>query len=170
MLRSTRHSLIADRSRNLSRPGIRPSLALPQVWRTDGGHRTTYCCSTPTPFSTNVGHYCGMKRLAHNSKPPHGSPRSAPVRPTPDTIPTPRPLSHFFRHRFSLPHARGPPPRLLCRLRQLQHPSFAPFNLHKARVRRASGFLLTAFSNARPNPLFCSTHLTTRRASEKVLA
>jgi hypothetical protein len=32
--------------------------------------------------------------------------------------------------------------------------------LHKARVRRASGFLLTAFSNARPNPLFRSTLLT----------
>jgi hypothetical protein len=33
---------------------------------------------------------------------------------------------------------------------QLQHLSLAPFNLHKTRVRRASGFLLTAFSNARP--------------------
>jgi len=32
--------------------------------------------------------------------------------------------------------------------------------LHKARVRRASGFLLTAFSNARPNPLFPSTLIT----------
>src|SRR5205807_5140958 len=41
-----------------------------------------------------------------------------------------------------------------------QHLSFAPFNLHKARVRRASGFLLTAFSNARPNLLFRSTLLT----------
>jgi hypothetical protein len=36
--------------------------------------------------------------------------------------------------------------------RQLQHLSFAPFNLHKTRVRRATGFLLMAFSNARPNP------------------
>ena len=35
--------------------------------------------------------------------------------------------------------------------RQLLHPSLAPFNLHKARVRRASGFLLTAFSNATPH-------------------
>ena len=39
---------------------------------------------------------------------------------------------------------------------QLQPLSLAPFNLHKTRVRRASGFLLTAFSNARPNPLFRS--------------
>ena len=54
--------------------------------------------------------------------------------------------------------------------RQLQHLSFPPFNLHKARVRRTSGFLLTAFSNARPSPLFCSTQLTTGRASEKALA
>jgi hypothetical protein len=32
--------------------------------------------------------------------------------------------------------------------------------LHNDRVHRASGFLLTAFPNARPNPLFCSTQLT----------
>src|SRR5205807_7806801 len=44
--------------------------------------------------------------------------------------------------------------------RQLQHLSFAPFNFHKARVRRASGFLLTAFSTACPNLLFRSTLLT----------
>lgn len=44
--------------------------------------------------------------------------------------------------------------------RQLQHLSFAAFNLHKTRVRRATGFLLTAFSSARPNPLFGSTQLT----------
>jgi hypothetical protein len=43
---------------------------------------------------------------------------------------------------------------------QPQHLSLAPFNLHKPRVRRASGFLLTAFSNARPNPLFRSTLIT----------
>ena len=55
MLRSTGHSSITDRTGNLHHPGIGPALALPQVWRTDGGHRTTYCCSTPTPFSTNVG-------------------------------------------------------------------------------------------------------------------
>ena len=34
---------------------------------------------------------------------------------------------------------------------ELLHLSLAPFNLHKARVRRASGFLLTAFSNATPH-------------------
>src|SRR5437588_7534096 len=34
---------------------------------------------------------------------------------------------------------------------ELLHLSLPPFNLHKARVRRASGFLLTAFSNATPN-------------------
>jgi hypothetical protein len=35
--------------------------------------------------------------------------------------------------------------------------------LHKARVRRASGFLLTAFSNARP-PIVCSAPLSSPRA------
>jgi hypothetical protein len=38
--------------------------------------------------------------------------------------------------------------------RQLQHLFLTPFNLHKARVRRASGFLLTAFSNATPHTFF----------------
>jgi short subunit dehydrogenase len=33
-------------------------------------------------------------------------------------------------------------------------PSLAPFNLHNSRVRRASGFLLTAFSNATPHTFF----------------
>jgi len=35
--------------------------------------------------------------------------------------------------------------------RELLRPSIAPFNLHKSRVRRASGFLVTAFSNATPH-------------------
>ena len=65
--------------------------------------RTTYRCSNPTPFSTSVGHNCGMKRLAHNSKTLHGSPRSAPVRPAPDLIPTSRPVSHRFPPSILLP-------------------------------------------------------------------
>ena len=51
--------------------------------------------------------------------------------------------------------------------RQLQLLSLALFNLHKARVRRATGFLLTAFSNARPNLLFRSTLLTTGAPPKK---
>jgi hypothetical protein len=38
--------------------------------------------------------------------------------------------------------------------RELLHPSLALFNLHKSRVHRASGFLLTAFSNATPHTFF----------------
>jgi hypothetical protein len=38
--------------------------------------------------------------------------------------------------------------------REPLHPLLAPFNLHKSRVRRASGFLLTAFSNATPHTFF----------------
>jgi hypothetical protein len=49
--------------------------------------------------------------------------------------------------------------------RQLQHLCLTPFNLHKARVRRASGFLLTAFSNARPNPLFRSPRARLRKST-----
>jgi hypothetical protein len=69
----------------------------------DGGHRTTYRCSNPTPFSTTVGHNCDMKLLLHNSNPLHGSPRSAHVRPAPDLIPTSRPLSHRFPPSILLP-------------------------------------------------------------------
>ncbi|GEM_PF-1380967 len=96
MLRSTGRSSSADRTGNLH-PGIGPSLALSRVWWTHGGHRTTYRCSNPTTFSTTVGHYCGMKQLSHNSKTPHGSPRSARVCPAPDSIPTSHPLSHRFQ-------------------------------------------------------------------------
>ena len=47
----------------------------------------------------------------------------------------------------------------LCDSRKLLQPLLAPFNLHKSRVRRASGFLLTAFSNATPHTSFQSCAL-----------
>ncbi len=47
--------------------------------------------------------------------------------------------------------------------RELLHPSLAPFNLHKSRVRRASGFLLTAFSNATPHTFFQPSALPASR-------
>jgi hypothetical protein len=47
--------------------------------------------------------------------------------------------------------------------RELLHPLLAPFNLHRPRVRRASGFLLTAFSNATPHTFFSLEHLSRRR-------
>jgi hypothetical protein len=95
---------------------IRPSLALPQVWRTNGGHRTTYCCSNPTPFSTTFGEYCRMKRLYHNSKTLHGSP-APPASALPLTRSLLRALFHAVSdHRFLPPHARGSPPPLPCRL------------------------------------------------------
>src|SRR6202162_6221792 len=65
------------------------------------------------------------------------------------------PQSRFrFKPLFALAHARrllrhGPrPPRQLLQI------SLALFNLHKYRPRRASGFLLTAFSNATPHTFF----------------
>jgi hypothetical protein len=75
---------------------------------------------------------------------------------------SPSPLDTFFmpqsgfhfKRRFALAHA----PRLLRHgprpSRQLLQISLTPFNLHKYRVRRASGFLLTAFSNATPHTFF----------------
>ena len=54
--------------------------------------------------------------------------------------------------------------------RKLLHPSLAPFNLHKSRVRRASGFLLTAFSNATPRTSLSALSTHPGVASEKALA
>ena len=54
--------------------------------------------------------------------------------------------------------------------RELLHPSLTPFNLHKSRVRHASGFLLTAFSNATPHIFFSDLSTHPRVASEKALA
>src|SRR5215472_4312663 len=47
--------------------------------------------------------------------------------------------------------------------RELLHPLLPPFNLHNSRVRRASGFLLTAFSNATPHTFFSLQHSSLRR-------
>ena len=60
-------------------------------------------------------------------------------------------LTYGYRLLFAQAH------RLLLhlagRLPRTSTNPFAPFNLHKSRVRRASGFLLTAFSNATPHTL-----------------
>jgi hypothetical protein len=54
--------------------------------------------------------------------------------------------------------------------RELLHLSLAAINLHKARVHRASGFLLTAFSNATPHTFFSALSTHPGVASEKALA
>jgi hypothetical protein len=76
------------------------------------------------------------------------------VSPSPlDTFSMPQSRFRFKRH-FTLAHAR----RLLCHRPRPPPPllqtSLAPFNLHKYRAHRASGFLLTAFSNATPHAFF----------------
>jgi hypothetical protein len=53
LLSTTRSSTaIADRTRSLPCPGTELILALSQMWRPHGGHRETYGCPDPTPFST----------------------------------------------------------------------------------------------------------------------
>jgi len=42
---------IADRTRSFPCPATQPTLALSQMWRPHGGHRETYGCPDPTPFS-----------------------------------------------------------------------------------------------------------------------
>jgi len=56
-----------------------------------------------------------------------------------------------FRHRFVFAQCPDSFSTRLDDSHELLHLSLAPFNLHKSRVRRASGFLLTAFSNATPD-------------------
>ena len=54
LLSTTRSSTaIADRTKHFPCSGTEPelTLALSQVWRKDGGHRETYRCPDPTPFS-----------------------------------------------------------------------------------------------------------------------
>jgi hypothetical protein len=52
---------LADRTRSLPCPGTEPALALSQMWRPHGGHRETYCCPAPTPFSALSGRSRSMK-------------------------------------------------------------------------------------------------------------
>jgi hypothetical protein len=68
-------------------------------------------------------------------------------------------LPDVWSYLLRLPHTSGAPQ---------QTPS-ASFNLHNHRVRRASGFLLTALSNARPAALFLPTLSCEGRASDKAL-
>src|SRR6202044_389876 len=97
------------------------------------------------------------KPFLHNSKTLQGSPRSSPARPAPCLIPTSRrPLSHRF------PPSILPPPLSTASTSASvpTHSNFntsprASFNLHTHRVRRATAFLPTAFSNAR-TPYLCS--------------
>ena len=68
--------------------------------------------------------------------------------------------SHHFRPSILAPRRSRTSPAASVSTPTNFNPLLAPFNFHKARVRHASGFLLTAFSNARPNILFRSTRLT----------
>src|SRR5271169_2237546 len=60
MLSITRRAA-ADRPRNLRHPITPPALALSQLWRPHGGHRETYGCPNPTPFSAMPGYRCHVK-------------------------------------------------------------------------------------------------------------
>src|SRR5262249_34724941 len=120
---------------------------------TDDRCGTIHLGTTPTPFSTAPGYSC-MNSLVHTPHCRRPSERLAEVclRYTQRSSSCPR----FGSLRPSTPVRVGAPaPTIsLDDSRKLLHASLAPFNLHKARVRRASGFLLTAFSNATPHTFF----------------
>src|SRR5216683_4127641 len=151
--------------RNPTRFGVVPSVV--DRWRSSN--------DLPQLKSNSVLHH-GCSQLRHEAAPPQleNSARFTALRPRP---PRSRPHPYFAPciPPFSTIHY---PSRALDNLHlrfradsgPLQHLPLAPFNLHKDRVRRASGFLLTAFSNARPQT-FAPLHTADQgRASEKALA
>jgi hypothetical protein len=105
-----------------------------------------------------------MKSLPHTPHCRHAPERLAEVclRYTPDIFflspPSLTPAIDSPLHRCAGSFCTGPDDS-----RELLHPSLAPFNLHKSRVRRASGFLLTAFSNTTPLTSFSLEHSSRRR-------
>ena len=125
--------------------------------------RAIHSGTAPGPFSTAPGHGC-MKSLTHTPHCRLAAERLArSVSPLPPDIfflSPPRLTSAIDSslHRCADSSSTG-----LDDSRELLHPSLAPFNLHKSRVRRASGFLLTAFSNTTPTPSFSLQHSSRRR-------
>src|SRR5579859_2079949 len=73
------------------------------------------------------------------------------------------PAQVHFRHRLVSAQCAASFSTRLDGSRELLHLSLAPFNLHRYRVRRASGFLLTAFSNATPHTFLSLEHSSRRR-------
>ena len=119
----------------------------------DGGPRTIHSGTTPTPFSTTPSHGC-MKSLTHTPHSRCASQRFAKVclRYTQtSSLSLPRLTSAIHS---SLHSCAACSSTHLYDSREPLHPSLAQFNLHNSRVRRASGFLLTAFSNATPHTFF----------------
>src|SRR6266700_4773544 len=128
------------RNRNLF--GAAPTVA--DRWRSSN--------DSPRLNSNSVLHHC-CSLLPHEIARPQPEssarfiaprPRPSDSRPDPYFTPSVTPSSTIDSR------SHLPADLLLCfrnDSRQLQHLSLAPFNFHKSRVRRASGFLLPAFSN-----------------------
>src|ERR1700728_142683 len=149
--------------RNPTRFGVAPSVV--ERWRSSN--------DLPQLKSNSVLHH-GCSQLRHETAPPQleNSARFTALRPRPPrsspdpySAPCTSPSSTIDSHSHALHNLHL---RFRADSGRLQHLCLTPFNLHKDRVRRASGFLLTAFSNARPN--LCSPHTAHQgRASEKAL-
>jgi hypothetical protein len=124
--------------------GAAPTVADP--WRSPN--------DLPLLKSNSVLHLCGSQLRHETARPQLENsarltalrPRPPFSRPDPCFAPCIPPFSTFDSPSHPLDNLHL---RFRADSRQLQHLFLAPFNLHKGRVRRASGFLLTAFSNAR---------------------
>ena len=159
-----------NESETSTAPTPQPLWRCPKCGGPMARRRTIHRGTTPTPFSTAPGHGC-MKSLAHTPHCRRASERFAEV-----CLRYPQTSSSCSRLGSLRPSTRlctrcaGCYSSGLDDSRELLHPSLAPFNLHKSRVRRASGFLLTAFSNATPHTFFSALSTHPGVASEKALA
>jgi hypothetical protein len=156
---------IANRNRNSHVPAHEPHLVVSPMWRPCGDDRAINCRSDPTSLPTQGVDSCGMKSLSHfeNFACPTALRRRVSCH---QNIPsftrlmfnatTPQHLSTDLIDSITTPPAVRVPPSPTCN-------SHGP----TASAANASGFLLTALSNARINT--CWSALSNLRASDKAL-
>jgi hypothetical protein len=98
---------IAHRTRSFPCPGSEPTSALSQMWRPHGGHRETYGCPDPTPFSPLHRRSRRMIPISQNRKPRSvfrldppscALPPKKVLVPDPESVPTA--ILFYFHHRL----------------------------------------------------------------------
>src|SRR5215469_15977077 len=104
-----------------------------------------------------------MKSLPHNNACPRGSARSADVCLRRCSISSSCPRVGSLQPLSRPCPCAGSSATGFHHASKLLHFCLAPFNLHRARVRRLSGFLLTAVSNATPHAFLQPQALILRR-------
>jgi hypothetical protein len=118
---------------NRIRFGAAPGVADP--WRSSNDLALLKSNSVLLHCGLLLRHETARPQLENSARFPALRPRP----PAPDPIPTSGPLSHRFQPSIPAPTpSRRPLLHFSADPHQLQHFSFAPFNLHKARVRKGT--------------------------------